>query len=106
MNKPHCPSQFRTRRSFLKTSAAIAAATTLPKWFLDECEASPAHTKPLSPNEQPAVALVGCGGMGKGDARNASRYGRIVALCDVDEPTSPQRRKSGPTRRFSKISAS
>lgn len=30
------------------------------------------------------MALVGCGGMGRGDARNAARFGRIVALCDVD----------------------
>jgi predicted dehydrogenase len=31
-----------------------------------------------------AFALVGCGGQGTGDARNAQRYGKIVAVCDVD----------------------
>jgi predicted dehydrogenase len=75
---------FVTRRRFLKTSAAIAAASTLPRWFLEECEARPS-TKKLGPNEQPAVALIGCGGMGRGDAKNASRFGRIVAICDVDD---------------------
>ncbi len=73
------------RRRFLKSSAAILAASTLPKWFVDECDARPAPRKVLSPNEQPAIALVGCGGMGRGDAKNASRFGRVVAVCDVDE---------------------
>lgn len=73
------------RRRFLKTSAAIVAASTLPKWFVQECEARPKHKRVLSPNEQPAIALVGCGGMGRGDAQNASRFGRVVAVCDVDE---------------------
>ena len=39
----------------------------------------------LSPNEQPAIALIGCGGMGRGDAKNASRFGRVVAICDLDD---------------------
>ena len=30
------------------------------------------------------LALIGCGGQGCGDARNASRFGKIVAVCDVD----------------------
>ena len=73
------------RRHFLKTSAALAAASTLPRWYLDECGAQAATTQPLSPNDQPAFALVGCGGMGRGDATSASRFGRLVALCDVDD---------------------
>ncbi len=73
------------RRRFLKSAAALAAASSLPRWFLEESEAAIASTKALGPNEQPAVALVGCGGMGTGDAKNAMRFGRIVAVCDVDE---------------------
>ncbi|MCI0537399.1 MAG: Gfo/Idh/MocA family oxidoreductase [Verrucomicrobiales bacterium] len=84
-----------TRRHFLKTSAALAAASTLPKWFTEECEAK-ANTRPLGPNDQPAIALVGCGGMGRGDARNASRFGRIVALCDVDEANLAEAKKQSP----------
>jgi predicted dehydrogenase len=38
-----------------------------------------------SPNERPGIALIGCGGMGKGDAQNATRFGDIVAVCDVDD---------------------
>jgi predicted dehydrogenase len=39
----------------------------------------------VSPNDRPGVALIGCGGMGRGDAQNANRFGDIVAVCDVDE---------------------
>ncbi|MBI1832886.1 MAG: Gfo/Idh/MocA family oxidoreductase, partial [Planctomycetes bacterium] len=73
-----------TRRHFLKSAAALAAASTMPNWFVEECAAATRKTKPLGPNEQPAVALIGCGGMGKGDATKASKFGRIVAVCDVD----------------------
>ena len=84
------------RRSFLKSSALLAAASGLPGWFLEECEAAPAHTRPLGPNDQPAIALVGCGGMGRVDAKNASRFGRIVALCDVDASHLAAARQSWP----------
>ena len=34
--------------------------------------------------EKPKIALIGCGGMGNGDASNAKRFGTIAAVCDVD----------------------
>ena len=67
----------------MRTSAAAAAASTLPAWFL-EGEAHTAGRQP-GPNDRPAIALVGCGGMGRGDAKSAARFGTIVGLCDVDE---------------------
>ena len=73
-----------TRRKFLRSSAALAA-TTLPNWFLDRCWAEPEPEGPKSKNDTPGIALVGCGGMGRGDLKNAARFGRVVALCDVDE---------------------
>jgi predicted dehydrogenase len=72
-----------SRRRFLQSTAAVSVASTLPGW-MQESEAAPAATASKSPNDQPAIALVGCGGMGRGDAKNASRFGRVVALCDVD----------------------
>ncbi len=89
-------SSFLNRRRFLKTSAVIIAATTIPKWFVAECEARPRKTPKLSPNDQPAIALVGCGGQGRFDAKNASRFGRIVAVCDVDESHLAQAQKLFP----------
>ncbi len=58
----------------------------LPLWFVQrELEASQQVPAVTSPNDRPGVALIGCGGMGVGDANSASRFGDIVAVCDVDE---------------------
>jgi predicted dehydrogenase len=80
------PKEFQvSRRTFLKRVATVAAMTGVPAWFaetqlLGASEVSAA----LSPNDRPGVALIGCGGMGKGDAANAANHGEIVAVCDVD----------------------
>jgi len=75
-----------SRRSFLKTTGAVAAFTSLPSWFIDECTAQGTKQEAVSlpPSERVNLALIGCGGQGRGDARNAQRYGKIVAVCDVD----------------------
>ncbi|MFO1002773.1 MAG: Gfo/Idh/MocA family oxidoreductase [Planctomycetaceae bacterium] len=83
-----------SRRSFLQTAAAMAAATSLPNWYLSQLAQSAVSARSL--DEQPAIALIGCGGMGKGDARNASRFGRIVALCDVDDSQLAEAKKLWP----------
>jgi predicted dehydrogenase len=90
MKEPH---RFHSRRSFLKTSAALAAASTLPQWFLEEAAAQAPSPSPKSPNDQPGIALIGCGGMGRGDAKNASRFGKVVALCDVDDARIAEAKK-------------
>lgn len=74
------------RRSFIARCTTIAAATGLPLWFVQrELAAQDAPRATRSPNARPGVALIGCGGMGRGDAQNASRFGDIVAVCDVDQ---------------------
>jgi predicted dehydrogenase len=75
-----------SRRSFLKVCSVTAAATGLPLWFVQgDLRAASTRGKPLGPNDRAGIALVGCGGMGRGDAGNASRFGDIIAVCDVDE---------------------
>ena len=79
-----------SRRSFLACCTATAAATGLPLWFIQEqlagaAEAEISKPKLPSPNDRPGIALVGCGGQGSGDARNASNYGEVLAVCDVDQ---------------------
>ena len=74
-----------SRRSFLRACTVTAAATGLPLWFVERDSEAAARPKPLSPNDRPGIALIGCGGMGRGDAKNATRFGEILALCDVDE---------------------
>ncbi len=75
-----------SRRSFLQRCTATAAATGLPAWFLErEAALAAPAPKPAGANDRPAIALVGCGGMGRGDATTAQRFGDVVAVCDVDE---------------------
>lgn len=75
-----------SRRVFLQRCTMIAAVTGLPLWFVERQQLGAAEkTRRLGPNDRPGIALVGCGGMGKGDAKNASNYGDILAVCDVDE---------------------
>lgn len=66
-----------TRRQFL-ASSAVAAGTIAFPW------STPAFAN-TSPNDRPVIGCIGLGGMGKGDARGHSRFGDIVAVCDVDQ---------------------
>jgi len=75
-----------SRRTFLKRAATVAAMTGLPLWFVERQMLEAAEeTKVPSPNDRPGIALIGCGGQGKGDAVNAANHGDIIAVCDVDE---------------------
>jgi predicted dehydrogenase len=81
-----------SRRSFLSRCALTAAATGLPLWFVQRelAIAAEVTTKPVSPNDRPGIALIGSGGMGRWDAENASRFGDVMAVCDVDENHAAQ----------------
>ncbi len=75
-----------SRRSFLRRCSTAAAAAGVPLWFVEmELAAQSNQSRVSSPNDRPGIALIGCGGMGSGDAANAQRFGDIVAVCDVDE---------------------
>ncbi len=69
------------RRRFLKAAAAAAA---VPLWFLEEMKSSGATPKPLSANDKPGIALIGCGGQGTGDCNWAKGFGNVVAVADLD----------------------
>lgn len=66
-----------TRRDFLKTSAAVAAFTIVPRHVLGGAGQT-------APCEKLNIAGIGVGGMG-GANINACGNENIVALCDVDE---------------------
>ena len=76
-----------SRRSFLKRCTTVAAMTGLPLWFVERqlVAAEATAKKRPSANDRPGVALVGCGGQGTNDARNAANWGDVVAVCDVDK---------------------
>lgn len=70
-----------SRRTFLKASATAASATLVPYWV--------SHTKTLadetqSKNDRPNVGSIGVGGRGSGICKNATRFGDLVAVADVD----------------------
>ncbi len=83
-----------SRRDVLKSTAAMAAASTLPGWFLEE-SADAAQAAGVDA-ERPGIALIGCGGQGMGDTRNAAKYGRVVAVCDADDERIAQAKKTWP----------
>ena len=79
-----------TRRSFLTKCTVAAAATGLPLWAIQHdaalgAEAATNAPSLPSPNARPGIALIGCGGQGGSDAGNASGYGDILAVCDVNQ---------------------
>ena len=69
------------RRFFART--AIAAG--LPLWYLEEMRSHAATPKPLAANDKPGIALIGCGGQGRGDFNWAKNYGNVIAVADVDD---------------------
>ena len=91
-----------SRRSFLQRCTMAAAASGLPLWFVErELAAAEAPRASTSPNNRPGLGLIGCGGMGMADAVWASRFGDILAVCDVDrhhaESAAKQLSKNGLT---------
>ena len=83
-----------TRRNFLKTAAAAGAITGAPLiWTKRSALAQDA-------NSQKTVASIGVGGSrgrysrGGSIARNASRLGRTIAVCDVDDRHNEEFNKS------------
>jgi predicted dehydrogenase len=65
------------RRDFIKTGAAIAAVTVVPRHVLG----GPGQTPP---SEKLNIAGIGIGGIGAHDIRNVPTE-NMVALCDVDQ---------------------
>ncbi|MGE9270745.1 MAG: Gfo/Idh/MocA family protein [Verrucomicrobiales bacterium] len=65
-----------SRRRFLSTSAAALGVAPMALIRADE----------ESPNEQIAIGIIGCGGMGLGNMKNFLNIKgvRVVAVCDVD----------------------
>ncbi|MCS1410921.1 MAG: Inositol 2-dehydrogenase [Verrucomicrobia subdivision 3 bacterium] len=85
-----------TRRRFVKSTVALAAASTLPQWHLNEYAAQPAAARPKSPNDRLNIGLVGCGGMGRANARQFAKLGNLAAVCDVDDLRAAQAKKEHP----------
>ncbi|OHB67370.1 MAG: hypothetical protein A2V70_06565 [Planctomycetes bacterium RBG_13_63_9] len=71
-----------SRRRFLRSTTALAAAgVAVPYGFAVKESRS---GEPKSPNDRPQIGAIGVGGQGTAIAGQAARFGRIVAICDVD----------------------
>jgi len=76
-----------TRRKFVQTSAGLAALAATPYWISSRARAEE------SKNQRPLIGAIGLGGQGTGDARRASKYGDIVAVCDVQRQHAERARE-------------
>ncbi len=71
---------FGNRRQFLQTTAAATVASgAVP--FIPWTQSAFANRMK---NDRPTIGCIGVGSMGTGDAREHSRFGDIIAVCDVD----------------------
>jgi len=68
--------QRKSRRMFLKSSAALGAGY----WIAGGLPAQESK----SPNERIRFACIGVEGKGRSDSDNAAQHGDVVAICDVD----------------------
>ncbi len=80
-----------TRRNFLKTSAAAAAAAGAVPYF-NWSEKAFANQ---DANDRPTIGCVGVGSMGSGDARGHAGFGDILAVCDVDSRRAESAKQNG-----------
>lgn len=82
MQRDNQSQNHQNRRDFLKTSAAAAAAGTLPFWFATGTQQVSAFD---GPNERHTLGCIGTGSRWGGDVGGqAMNYSHCVAVCDVD----------------------
>ena len=77
-------SQQQSRRDFIRAAALTGAGV----WMADKSWAvsSPQH-RIIGANDRIKFACIGVGGKGGEDSTIASRFGDIIAICDVDDNT-------------------
>jgi len=68
-----------SRRRFLQSTAAATAATAILPSLSHRAKAEDA-----APSDKPIIGSIGIGGRGSGIMRQATRYGVLAAVCDVD----------------------
>ncbi|HSG72130.1 MAG TPA: twin-arginine translocation signal domain-containing protein, partial [Planctomycetaceae bacterium] len=69
-----------SRREFLKSTSALAAAGTVVPYF-SWTQTTFANQ---AANDRPRIGCIGVGSMGTGDAKGHANFGDILAVCDVD----------------------
>ncbi len=72
------PGNQHNRRRFLKTTMVMTAGGLVPLGTVHRAYGF------LAANDRPQIGQIGCGGQGNGITSSASRFGDVVAVCDVD----------------------
>ena len=72
-----------SRRQFLQTSAATAAAVSVP-YFFHNSPVIGQDAKTRSPNDRPIIGCIGVGDRWNAVGPQALNFGDCVAVCDVD----------------------
>ncbi len=68
-----------TRRNFLKTTAVVSTAVTVPYFF-----SQPRTLAQETKSDRFRIGLIGAGGMGTGNMNSAKDFVDVVAIADVD----------------------
>ena len=76
-----------SRRDFIKNVSAVSAGV-----FVGHGLVMPTYVR--SANEELNIANIGVGGKGGSDSSNASQFGNVVAICDVDRNRLESKGKS------------
>jgi predicted dehydrogenase len=90
----HTDSQYSkfTRRQFGSSALALAAGAFAGPFFTPYLFSSAARAQE-SKNNRPLVSCIGVGGQGSYIAQRASKYGDIVAVCDVQRQHAERAKK-------------
>lgn len=75
------PHTSKTRRSFLKSTASVATAASIPVFFP---ERKTLAQESRSKNDRIAIGVIGAGGMANGNISTAKEWLDVLAIADVD----------------------
>lgn len=69
----------QSRREFVRNAGLTTGAMLLPYHWCSS------RATGQSSNDRPQIGAIGIGGRGRGITKDASQYGDVVAVCDVDQ---------------------
>jgi len=76
------PDQSPSRRDFAKTTTSLLAGAAVVPYYFAPTSVLAQESK--SKNDRFRTAMIGCGGMGRGNMHAAKQWCDVVAVCDVD----------------------
>jgi len=84
---PRC--RIHRRRFLQRTGGVLAGACSIPYWLTASRPA-----KGLAPSDRPLIGAIGVGGRGSAILKEASAFGDVAAVCDVDRTHAERAREA------------